>query len=216
MRFWDSSALMPLLVPEPTTADLMALMSEDSAAAVWWATPVELASAIARLAREELLVRDDAALASGLLTTAQRGWSVVHPTDRVQQQAMRLLRLHALGAADALQLAAALVLAEHDPRNLPFVTLDDRLALAAEREGFDVLGPVRSRLRRQSMTARVVPLESDEAASALMGGTVDARVAAVASLTQETWRLSGRPFPSYDRATMPVVMTTLAKERGGL
>lgn len=53
---------------------------------------------------------------------------------------MRLLRLHPLRAADALQLAAALVLAEHDPRTLPFVTLDERLALAAEQEGFELMG----------------------------------------------------------------------------
>ncbi|MDZ4257862.1 MAG: type II toxin-antitoxin system VapC family toxin [Gemmatimonadales bacterium] len=140
MRFWDSSALMPLLVPEPTTADLMALMRSDPAAAVWWATPIECASAIARLARDERLSRDDTAMATGLLEAAQPGWSVIPPTDRVRQQAMRLLRLHPLRAADALQLAAALVLAEHDPRTLPFVTLDDRLALAAEREGFAVMG----------------------------------------------------------------------------
>jgi hypothetical protein len=214
MRFWDSSALIPLLIPEPATTALMAVMREDAAAAVWWTTPVECAAAIARLARDERLSRDDAALATELLATAQRGWSVVPPTDRVQQQAMRLLRLHPLGTADALQLAAALVLAEHDPRTLPFVTLDDRLAFAAEHEGFDVPGPVRARLRRRAMTARVVPLESDEAASARMGGTVDARVAAVASLTQEAWRLAGRPFPTHDRATMPVVVTTLDAQRG--
>lgn len=140
MRFWDSSALVPLLLPESTTERLMTVMRSDPAAAVWWATPVECASAIARLSRDERLSRDGAAVATGLLETAQQGWSVIPPTDRVRQQAMRLLRLHPLRAADALQLAAALVLAEHDPRTLPFVTLDDRLALAAEREGFAVLG----------------------------------------------------------------------------
>lgn len=52
---------------------------------------------------------------------------------------MRLLRIHELRAADALQLAAALVLAVFDPKTLPFVTLDACLATAAEREGFAVL-----------------------------------------------------------------------------
>jgi predicted nucleic acid-binding protein len=52
---------------------------------------------------------------------------------------MRLLRLHSLRAADALQLAAAIVLSEHDPATLPFVTLDDQLARAAELEGFSLL-----------------------------------------------------------------------------
>jgi anti-sigma-K factor RskA len=43
-----------------------------------------------------------------------------------------------------------------------------------------------------------------------MGGTPDERVAAVAALTEMAWKLAGRPFPSYTRATMPVVITTLA------
>jgi len=56
------------------------------------------------------------------------------------QQAIRLLRLHPLRAADAQQLAAALVLSDFEPRTLPFVTLDGQLAAAARREGFEVLG----------------------------------------------------------------------------
>lgn len=63
---------------------------------------------------------------------------------------------------------------------------------------------------RSRMTARVVPLSSPEAADPRMGGTVEERVAAVAKLTEEAWRLSGRPFPQYTRATMPVVWATLA------
>jgi len=30
-------------------------------------------------------------------------------------------------------------------------------------------------------------------------------------LTEHAWRLAGRPFPTYDRATMPVRLTTLAE-----
>lgn len=141
MRFWDSSALVPLLVEEAASARMVAVMRADPAAAIWWSTPVECASAIARLERDARLTRDEAAQATALLATAQRGWSVVPPTEPVRQQALRLLRMHPLRAADALQLAAALILAEHDPRALPFVTVDDRLALAADREGFEVLGP---------------------------------------------------------------------------
>lgn len=40
---------------------------------------------------------------------------------------------------DALQLAAAIVAAEHEPASLPFVSLDERLNDAAAREGFQVL-----------------------------------------------------------------------------
>ena len=62
---------------------------------------------------------------------------------------------------------------------------------------------------RSKMTARVVPLTSPEAGDGRMGGTIEERVAAVAELTLEAWRLSGRPLPSYSRATMPVVVSTL-------
>ena len=39
----------------------------------------------------------------------------VEPTQQVLTTAMRVLRVHTLRAADALQLAAALVLTEHNP-----------------------------------------------------------------------------------------------------
>ena len=48
---------------------------------------------------------------------------------------------HPLRAADALQVGAALVAAEESPATLEFVTLDRKLAVAAEREGFRVVGP---------------------------------------------------------------------------
>jgi len=65
------------------------------------------------------------------------------------------------------------------------------------------------------MTARVVRLSSPEAADSRMGGTVEQRGAAVAELTAEAWRLSGRPFPSYERDTMPVVVSTLREQGTG-
>jgi hypothetical protein len=56
---------------------------------------------------------------------------------------------------------------------------------------------------------RIVRLGSPEAADPRMGGTVDERVAAVMVLTEEAWRLAGRPFPQYTRETMSVVRGTL-------
>ncbi|MGQ0648892.1 MAG: hypothetical protein ACT4P7_15145 [Gemmatimonadaceae bacterium] len=67
---------------------------------------------------------------------------------------------------------------------------------------------------RGRMTARIVPLRSDEAGDARMGGTPDERVAAVTELTLEVWRLAGRSLPSYTRATMPVVIATLRDHAG--
>jgi predicted nucleic acid-binding protein len=140
MKFWDTSAILPLLVQEPRTDAMVALMGDDPAAAVWWLVPVECWSALARLQREQRLTEDGVSAAAALLAEAARRWTEVPPIERVRDQASRLVRLHPLRAADALQLAAALVLSDFEPRTLPFVTLDDRLAAAARREGFEVLG----------------------------------------------------------------------------
>jgi hypothetical protein len=63
----------------------------------------------------------------------------VQPVDPVRAMAVRLLRLHPLRSADGLQLAAAIVAAEHEPSSLEFVGLDERLNEAASREGFRVV-----------------------------------------------------------------------------
>jgi predicted nucleic acid-binding protein len=107
--------------------------------AVWWGTPVECASAIARLERDgappERVVE-----AFARLDDIARAWTEVEPHDEVRDVARRLLRVHPLRAADALQLAAAYVIAERRPATLEVVTLDERLRLAAMKEGFVTLG----------------------------------------------------------------------------
>lgn len=138
MRFWDSSALVPLLAAEAATPRILAAYAQDSDHAVWWATPVECASAIARLEREGALSSRDAGTAFARLDALAAGWSQVEPSDELRETARRLLRVHPLRAADALQLAAAYVAAERRPPTLTFVTLDDRLREAAAREGFIV------------------------------------------------------------------------------
>ncbi|MEX2182216.1 MAG: hypothetical protein WD771_09260 [Gemmatimonadaceae bacterium] len=62
------------------------------------------------------------------------------------------------------------------------------------------------------MTARIVPLASDEASDARVGGTADERLALVRELTQRMWALTRRPIPAYSRSTMPVKLTTLAEQ----
>ena len=136
MRFWDSSAVMALLLPDPRTEALSQILRDDPAIAAWWGTP-----AIARLEREHRLTEAGVTAAIVRLTEAVKSWTEVPPVERVREQAARLLRIHPLRAADALQLAAAIVLADFDPRSLPFVTLDNQLASAARREGFEVLPP---------------------------------------------------------------------------
>ena len=138
MKCWDSSALIPLLVAEPTTAALSTLAAQDPETVVWWATPAECASAIARLERDGELLPMQAAASFARLDAFAAGWLQVEPSDEIRETARRLLRVHPLRAADALQLAAAFVAAERRPPTMTFVTLDDRLRMAAGREGFIV------------------------------------------------------------------------------
>jgi uncharacterized protein len=139
MKFWDTSAIVPLLVPGPRTERLEEELRADPAVAIWWAAPIECVSALTRLSRESRL--DDRAIAVALdrLDAARPGWTEVPPVERVREQAIRMLRVHSLRSADALQLAAALVIANQSAGELPFVTCDRQLANAARREGFPVV-----------------------------------------------------------------------------
>lgn len=139
MRFWDSSAVAPLLVAEGATAVVQDLLRADPAMLVWWSTTTECVSAIARLEREGDLAGADVETALSRLDEIGRGWSEILPSEPVRSTARRLLRVHALRAADALQLSAALLAAEGRPETLALVTLDDRLRDAARREGFRVV-----------------------------------------------------------------------------
>jgi predicted nucleic acid-binding protein len=102
---------------------------------VWWGSAIECASAIARLHRENLLTAAEERAARTLLTELGASWFEIQPGSSLRDQAMRVLRLHPLRAADALQLAAALEWSGPAAGGV-FVTFDDRLRTAAEREGF--------------------------------------------------------------------------------
>ena len=135
MTFWDSSAVVPLLVREDRTSAAVAKLRQDQELAVWWGTPTECASAIARLEREGAPAARVAEAFARLDQLAQ-SWVEVEPHADLRQIARRLLRVHPLRAADALQLAAAYLLSEGRPPTLEIVTLDDRVRLAALKEGF--------------------------------------------------------------------------------
>ena len=138
MRFWDSSGIIPLLVREDSTDGVLELFRSDPELIVWWATPVECISALARREREGSISSSatDTALARFL---ALRGsWNEVDPGPLLRENAERFLRVHPLRAADALQLAAAFLAAESRPGTLEIVSLDERLSAAARLEGFRV------------------------------------------------------------------------------
>ncbi len=141
MRFWDASAVVPLLADERSSEAVFREFERDPQIIAWWGTEVECVSAVTRRERDGALDAQSLAGALDRLDKLSLAWAEVEPGQRVRQVAFRLLRVHPLRAADALQLAAAIVASEDQPASLPFVTLDDRLALAAEREGFTVVRP---------------------------------------------------------------------------
>ena len=141
MKFWDSSAVIPLLVPEVMSVSVQKLYEDDPVMAAWWATEIECTSAIARRQRLGQLPENVAAEAFVRLKALREGWHEVEPGEELRESAKRLLRVHDLRTADALQLAAAVYVAEARPSTLEFVSLDDRLLAAASREGFPTMKP---------------------------------------------------------------------------
>ncbi len=59
--FWDTSALVPLCVRQSMTPKAVALYKTHDAV-VWWTTPVEIASALARLVRMKQINPSDCAI----------------------------------------------------------------------------------------------------------------------------------------------------------
>jgi hypothetical protein len=137
LRFWDSSAIVPLLLEQPSSTRARALLDEDPDVVAWWGSSVECASAVARLRREGQLDASDEAAALRILERLRRGWYEVLPGESLRALALRILRLHPLRSADALQLAAALEWSG-TPASGVVVTFDDRLARSAELEGFQL------------------------------------------------------------------------------
>jgi uncharacterized protein len=139
MKFWDSSALVPLLIDEPASNTFRHVLARDRHIVVWMMTGVELLSMLGRLGRQGAGLDD---VLPGLRTEAialVKRCTRVSDADGVRRRAERLVGVHALAAADAMQLGAALVAAGDRPETLAFATLDRQLARAAELEGFRVI-----------------------------------------------------------------------------
>ena len=138
MRFWDTSAIVPLCLDQPTSPSARALLDADPHIATWWASRVECWSTFARLRRERFLDLGGEESARSVLTKLYGSWIEILPGEELRLQAARLLRLHPLRAHDALQLAAALTWAGH-PASGEIVVFDQRLQEAARLEGLTPL-----------------------------------------------------------------------------
>ena len=138
MRYWDASALVPVIVAEPDSESVRARLSEDGHVVTWVWTRTEITSAIERRAREGSLSRQQRYEALERLHAFAASWDEVTEMLAVRARADALLARHPLRAADACQLGAALLVQEECAGTLTFVCLDRRLSLAAERESLRV------------------------------------------------------------------------------
>jgi predicted nucleic acid-binding protein len=136
LAFWDTSALVPLCAHQDLTPRVVALY-RSYGLVVWWATPVEIASALRRLVRMEQLPSDDWATSRRLARDLAESWRVVQPSNSLRNKATQLVDRYELKAADALQLAAALEWCEDMPQGRVFLAADQRLREAAVLSGFD-------------------------------------------------------------------------------
>ncbi len=139
MRFWDSSALLPLIVRETTLVKVAGLLQDDSAVSAWWGTWIECSVSISRLRREGKLSEQNEGQTRTRLDRLAVGWREMPPTNELRLLASPLSREYPLKAADFLQLAAALRWCEGNTGDAGFVCLDKGLRRAALEEGFDVL-----------------------------------------------------------------------------
>jgi predicted nucleic acid-binding protein len=137
--FWDSSAIVPLLVAEAQSVVLTQQIGADTEPVIWWATPLECQSAIQRRHREQPFAAAELTASNERLRQFLAHTDAVAPTDEVRRRAARLVAVHPLRAADALQLASALLWCEEQPHGEMFVSLDARLRDAAAREGFTLV-----------------------------------------------------------------------------
>jgi hypothetical protein len=105
---------------------------------VWWGTPLEARSAFARLVRDGQLTTGERATAVRLLAQLRIAWDEILPTEKVRSLGEDLPDAHSIRAADAAQLAAALVWCRERPKQRPFVCFDQHLRTAATALGFSV------------------------------------------------------------------------------
>jgi len=117
---------------------MTSLLRSDRESWIWWATRTECLSGLHRRTRAGELDSSGFSAARQRLLRFDQAASTILPSEAIRSRAERLLGVHPLRSADALQLAASLAAAEDQPAEVPFVTLDDRLAEAARKEGFSV------------------------------------------------------------------------------
>jgi len=136
--FWDSSSLVPLCAREQATP-VVQVLSANYSMAVWWSTPVEIRGAFARLLRMGQLTPNGHVQAQVVLDRIRSVWQEIPPSEELRERAERLVDRFPLKAADAQQLASALVWCLDRPKGRVFISGDRQLLDAARQLGFQAI-----------------------------------------------------------------------------
>jgi predicted nucleic acid-binding protein len=127
---------VPLFIKQQSSPRARAL-AKQYRVIVWWATPIEVKSAFARLFRMGQVSLMDVRNAQVDLTQIRRSWLEIQPSAELRDDAEAFLDRFPLKAADALQLAAANAWSMRRPRGRVFISGDAQLLDAARQLGFD-------------------------------------------------------------------------------
>lgn len=136
MRFWDTSAIGPLLWQERSTDQRLQELEADRLMVVWWGALVEIESALCRRLSRNEIQADQGEQVRARLKVLADAWVEIEPSYMLREMAKRLIRVHGLRSADSLQLAASLVACGNMPNGHIFLSEDRQLKSAAAKEGF--------------------------------------------------------------------------------
>ena len=156
MHYFDASALAKRYVREIGSQTVRRLLGAG-VAATSRLSEVEVASAIARRAREGVLSPEQRDRLLATLSDDVPALAVVELTPEIAAEGRSLLLKHALRAGDSIQLASGLYLQRQLARPLQFVVYDERLAKAARAEGLRVVGARRASARAPHARRSVKP-----------------------------------------------------------
>ena len=136
--FWDTSAIVPTLVFQNSSKSANTLLRKHKKLVLAWITRIEIYSAPSRLARQGVLNNKNYTIAVERFNWIEKNRIEVFPSETLRALSIDLLQQYELRAADAMQLASALIWCNEKPNNKPFITFDEQLALAASKAGFAV------------------------------------------------------------------------------
>jgi len=139
MIFWDSSALVHLLIDQGRSDQVFNILKNDPYQLVWWGTTLECHSSIARLEKEGVMSEPLSRQVQVRLKSLASTWIEVLPSDQLKNLSVKFPYLYQLRAGDAAQLAAAIIGFSNQPHGQRFLSFDLRLCRAAQREGFELV-----------------------------------------------------------------------------